>query len=102
MTTLHPSQDARAMLLYDASKKSTGVAYLLWFFFGAVGGHRFYLGRTVSAIAMLLIFLVSWPLLLIGIGVFGFVLVGIWALVDAFLIPGMLRTHNAALIGRLT
>ena len=102
MTTLHPSQDARAMLLYDASKKSTGVAYLLWFLFGAVGGHRFYLGRTGSAIAMLLIFLASWPLLLVGIGVFGFGVVGMWALVDAFLIPGMLRMHNAALIATLT
>ena len=25
--------------------KSTGVAYLLWFFFGGIGAHKFYLGR---------------------------------------------------------
>ena len=90
------------MMLYDASKKSTGVAYLLWFFLGMAGGHRFYIGRTFSAIAMLIIFLISWPLLLVGIGALGFGVVGLWALVDAFLIPGMLRTHNAALIGQLT
>lgn len=27
------------------STKSTGIAYLLWFFFGGVGAHKFYLGR---------------------------------------------------------
>jgi TM2 domain-containing membrane protein YozV len=26
--------------------KSKGVAYLLWFFLGIVGGHKFYLGKT--------------------------------------------------------
>ena len=56
---------------------STGVAYLLWFFLGFFSAHRFYLGRTGSAIAQFLL-----NCILIGL---------IWTLIDAFLIPGMIR-----------
>jgi TM2 domain-containing membrane protein YozV len=56
---------------------STAVAYLLWFFLWFVSGHRFYLGRPGTAILQILSY---------------FILVGfIWVLVDAFLIPGMIR-----------
>jgi len=33
--------------------KSIRVAYLFWFFVGGFGGHRFYLGRTLSGAGML-------------------------------------------------
>lgn len=56
---------------------STGVAYVLWFFLWWVSGHRFYLGRPGTAILQILSYLI-----LIGF---------IWALIDAFLIPGMIR-----------
>lgn len=94
-------RDAQAMMRYDANKKSVGVAYVLWFFFGGLGGHRFYLKQTGTAIAMLIIFLVSIPLSLILIGYIGFTIVGIWAIVDAFLIPGMTRDYNNRLISSL-
>lgn len=56
---------------------STGVAYLLWFFLWFVSGHRFYLGRTGTAILQILSY---------------FILVGfIWVLIDIFLIPSMIR-----------
>ena len=71
-------------------KKSTGVAYLLWFFLAGFGAHRFYLGRTGSAVAMLILFVLGWATLAILIGAFFLIAVGIWALVDAFLIPGMI------------
>lgn len=58
---------------------SVAVAYLLWFFLGLVGGHRFYLGRVGSAFGMIL---ATACFLIPG---------AIWALVDAFLIPGMIR-----------
>lgn len=62
----------------DIRKKSPVATWLLWLFLAEFGAHRFYLGRIGTAIAMLLT---------LG-GLF------IWALVDAFLIPGMLRTNK--------
>lgn len=62
------------------AKKSTGAAYLLWFFLWFLSGHRFYLGRTGTAFLQIASY---------------FVLVGfIWIIVDAFLIPGMIRESN--------
>ena len=45
------NQTARDIMLYDAQKKSSGVAYLWWFLLGFLGAHRFYLKRPGSAIA---------------------------------------------------
>jgi TM2 domain-containing membrane protein YozV len=95
------SADVLAMMRYDAAKKSLLVAYLLWFFIGFAGIHRFYLGATGSGIAMLVIFLVSIPLALVAVGLLGFLVLGIWWLVDGLLIPGMAERHNTQLIQTL-
>jgi len=95
------SSDTRAMMLYEANKKSIVVAYLLWLIFGGAGGHRFYAGKIGSAIAQLL-------LLIFGV-ILTFVLVGyvilsglyIWVLIDAFLIPGWIRKQNSLLAMQL-
>ncbi|NOT02409.1 MAG: NINE protein [Phycisphaerales bacterium] len=55
------------------------VAYLLWFFFGLVGVHRFYCGRIGTGLL--------WA--------FTGGLAGIGWLIDAFLIPDMVRESNA-------
>lgn len=68
--------------------KSITVAYLLWIFLWIVSAHRFYLGRPGSAILQILTY---------------FVLVGfIWLLVDAFLIPGMIRKDQEGIRNKLT
>lgn len=86
------TDDIRAQLYYDANKKSQGASFLLWFFLGGFGAHRFYLGRTGTAIAQLLLGLLGWlPFFL------GWAALGVWWLIDAFLIPDMLRQHNMAL-----
>lgn len=86
----------REQLLYEANRKSNGVSYLLWFFLGGFGAHRFYLGRNGSAIAQLLLGLLGWlPLFM------GWVVLGIWLLVDAFLIPGMVRDENVKTINNM-
>lgn len=59
--------------------KSKGIAYLLWFFFGWAGIHRFYVGKVFSGVIYLLTF-----------GVFG-----IGCLVDLFLLGGYVDTYNA-------
>jgi TM2 domain-containing membrane protein YozV len=78
----------------SSMRKDTGVAYLLWFFLGEFGAHRFYLGKTGSAVGMLLIFVISVPLAFIFVGYFGFFALFVWWIVDAFLIPGWIRAHN--------
>jgi TM2 domain-containing membrane protein YozV len=96
-----PSSDAARLMQYDASKKSTGIAYLLWFFLGYLGVHRFYLGRTGSGIAMAIISVISWITVFVGIGFIGLAVIGVWWLVDAFLIPGIATRANQELASRL-
>ena len=97
---------AREIMLYEAQKKSSGVAYLWWFLLGFLGAHRFYLKRPGSGIAQAIANIggtwlafrdmgntAGWVLAVIG---------GLWVLVDMFLIPGMVRANNTALAQRLS
>jgi TM2 domain-containing membrane protein YozV len=95
------TSDAARLMQYDAAKKSTGIAYLLWFFLGGLGLHRFYLGQTGTGIAMAIIFVVSWITVFIGIGFVGLAVIAIWVLVDAFLVPGIAARANMELATRL-
>ncbi|MFV0513991.1 MAG: TM2 domain-containing protein [Jhaorihella sp.] len=72
-------------------RKSVGIAYLYWLFIGGLGGHRFYLGRSMSALALLGLSVFGWVTLTTQTGTIALVAVGLWLLVDAFLIPAMIR-----------
>jgi TM2 domain-containing membrane protein YozV len=85
------SSDTRAMMLFEANKKTALVAYILWFFLGLFGGHNFYLKRTGVAVAQLILTLT----------IVGMVVTVIWVLVDAFLIPGWVRNQNNLLAAQL-
>jgi TM2 domain-containing membrane protein YozV len=86
---------------YDANKKSIGVSYLLWFFLGGLGAHRFYNGRTGSGVAQLALLILGFLTSVIGVGLFLWAALGIWVLIDAFLIPGWVREHNNHLAASL-
>lgn len=90
-----PASDLDRMVAFESRKKSMAMAYLLWWISGSFGGHRFYLGRTGSATAMLCITLTSLVLMFVLIGFFTIFISAVWALVDAFQIPGWVREHNA-------
>ncbi|HYD24309.1 MAG TPA: TM2 domain-containing protein [Croceibacterium sp.] len=65
----------------------TGLAYFLWLFGWFVSAHRFYLGRPGTAVLQILSY---------------FILVGfVWVIVDAFLIPGMVRDKKNAVRGEV-
>ncbi|MTV81975.1 TM2 domain-containing protein [Secundilactobacillus folii] len=70
----------------EKRKKSTAAAYLLCIFLGTLGAHRYYMGKTGSAIAMTLI-----TVLTLG---FGTLVTGIWEIVDLFLISGWLQNNQ--------
>ncbi|MCT4786923.1 TM2 domain-containing protein [Exiguobacterium aestuarii] len=72
----------------EKRKPNLLVAYLLWFFLGGFGGHRFYFKKTGSAIGMLALMVISLALTLVLVGFVGLFIVGVWTLVDAFLMPG--------------
>jgi TM2 domain-containing membrane protein YozV len=85
-----------AAALSESRRKSVGLAYALWMFFGLLGVHRLYLGHVVSAAGMAAITLISLPLVWSGLGLLGLVAAGSWALADALLIPGMAKESNEA------
>ena len=86
----------RTQLTFEAQKKSAGASYVLWFFLGWLGAHRFYLGQTGTGIFQLLLGLFGWlPFFM------GWVVLGVWWLIDAFLIPGIIERENLATIQRL-
>lgn len=93
----------RTAAQYDIEKKSLLVAYLLWFFLGYVGAHRFYLGRTLSGLIMLILSAVTLVLTLVSFGFLGFVwaVVGLWWLIDALLIPGIVAGRNTRIADRV-
>jgi TM2 domain-containing membrane protein YozV len=98
-----PAEDVNALLMmrYDANKKSVLVAYFFWLLFGFFGGHRFYFGRWITALGILLLTLVS---ILSFVAVLFFVVIWIpalWLVIDAFLIPRWTRRYNNDLINRL-
>lgn len=69
--------------------KSATVAYLFWFFFGILGGHRYYFNKSRSAVVMSVLIFTLGGLtigLLISIG---------WTLIDGVLILRWLaRDHE--------
>jgi TM2 domain-containing membrane protein YozV len=83
---------ARAQMMYDANKKSAGVSFLLLIFLGGFGAHRFYLGHTGSAIGQLLLWILGWVTVFIA-----WIPLGIWLIVDLFLVSGMVRQKNMEL-----
>lgn len=82
--------------------KSTGAAYLIWFFLGFLGVHRFYLGRSGSGAAMLVLTILGWLTFVFGVGIAILIGAGLWVIVDAFLIPGMIQSDKDAIRRRLS
>ncbi len=88
---------ARAQMMYDANKKSQGVAYLLCIFLGGFGAHRFYLGSTGAGAVQLILWVLGWLTFFVA-----WIPLGIWIFIDLFLIPGIAREQNMRLADRFS
>jgi len=82
-------------------KKSTGVAYLLWFFLGGFSAHRFYLGLPGTAAAQVALFWVGLLLSAVLIGVPLLIAFGVWWVIDAFLMSGLVEKDAATKRARI-
>lgn len=84
--------DVKQLLEYEQEKKSLAVTYVVWGFVGLFGGHRFYLGKMGTAVAMLILTLT----------VGGLVATLIWWIVDAVRIPEIVRDLNRQILEWIT
>jgi TM2 domain-containing membrane protein YozV len=86
--------DIQASMGLERRKKSSGSAFALWLVLGGLGGHRFYLGRTGSAMGMIALTLLGWSTISAGIGFVLLGIVGVRLILDLLLIPAMVNEHN--------
>jgi TM2 domain-containing membrane protein YozV len=85
----------------EVSPKSRLATTLLAWFLGTLGVHRFYLGKTGTAIAMLVIGIVGWATIWLPFGFILIIAVGIWALIDfIFAVAGIMKDKEGRLIKR--
>lgn len=89
------SSDAVAMMKFQSSAKSTGTAYLLWFFLGGLGAQRFYLGNAwlgalVAVCTLTGLFLLVPLVVPIVISVY-----------DLFTLPSQVRKYNSGLMAEI-
>ena len=75
-------------------EKNMGIAYLLWFFLGPLGSHRFYIGENKSAIWMLVLFLVGSFTFALGVGIIVLLILGIWWFTDVYFTYKLIDQHN--------
>jgi len=83
------------MMQYQNASKSAVVAYLLWFFLGMLGGHRYYLG-SIGLGALMTVCFVLGLLLLVPL-----IIPALICLYDLFTIPAQVRKHNVGVMAGL-
>lgn len=72
-------------------------ALVLWFFLGAFGAHRFYLGDSQGGSVMCFLWILGWLTCLIIIGFIPLIVVSIWWLIDVFLlVSGELKPKDGS------
>lgn len=86
--------EMRRLLALSIGRKSVVIALILWFFLGFFGVHRLYLDKIGTGITMALLTIIGWSTAWILIGIPLLVIVGIWWVVDFFMIFFASRRHN--------
>jgi TM2 domain-containing membrane protein YozV len=74
---------------FSGNGKNIVVAYLLWWFLGMLGVHRFYLDRPKSGVIQILLLALGWLPFFIG-----WVVLGIWWMLDAYFVYQYVNEYN--------
>jgi TM2 domain-containing membrane protein YozV len=82
----------------QSTERSPMVAYLLWFFLGGFGAHRFYCGRKGSGFGMLGLMVGSMIGSLFIVGLIGLAALFCWWVVDAFMIGKWLNDSETEVL----
>lgn len=77
--------------------KNVALTYILLLLVGMFGAHRFYLGKTGTAITQLVLTLVGMMTLIFMVGYILLFVVSIWVLIDVFLVYREINRQNAEL-----
>lgn len=77
--------------------KNVALTYILLLLVGMFGAHRFYLGKTGTAITQLVLTLVGMMTLIFVVGYILLFVVSIWVLIDVFLVYREINRQNAEL-----
>ncbi len=81
------------------SPKSRLATSLLAYFLGYFGAHRFYIGKTGTAIVMLVLGIVGIPLCFVFVGIPIVIGVAVWSLVDFIIaVTGNMKDKDGLLI----
>lgn len=78
-------------------QKSTLVAFVLWWFVGIFGGHRFYMKKP-HAVTMLILGVLGILTMTFLVGFVFLIIVWIMMIVDAFKIPTWVTDYNIEII----
>jgi len=94
------AQQGTAVSAVGISPKSRLATTLLAWFLGHFGAHRFYIGKTGTAVVMLILGIVGWATIWIfGLGLVFLIPVWIWALVDFIIaVVGKMTDKDGLLI----
>ena len=94
-----PGAEAAKGLAADISPKSRITTTLLAWFLGVFGAHRFYVGKTGTAVAMLVLGIVGVATVWFFVGTIFLIAVGIWAFVDFIIaVTGNMRDRGGKII----
>ena len=74
--------------------KTVGLTYVLWFFLGLFGVHKFYLGKTGMGLLYLIMGVIGLSTTFIVVGFFILAAEGILLLIDLFTIPSQVESAN--------
>lgn len=99
MSQPYPQQPQQPQMHYHTQlvvpAKSTAVAYLLWFFLGSLGIHKFYLNQNALGVVYLLSALIGFGTVWFFVGIFFLIPLAIALIIDIFLIPGRVALLNS-------